>query len=50
MGFQPMVAEDMRSGLAKPFMVEEVEVAIKDMAPSKASGLDGLPPLFYQTY
>ena len=31
-GVQPMVTEDMRTGLAKPFTVEEVECAIKDMA------------------
>ena len=45
-----MVTEDMRATLARPFNVEEVECAIKDMAPLKASGPDGMPPLFYQTY
>ena len=47
---QPVVTEDMRVALARPFNVEEVECAIKDMAPLKASGPDGMPPLFYQTY
>ena len=46
-GVQPMVTEDMRTGLAKPFTVEEVECAFKDMAPLKAPGSDGMPSLFY---
>ena len=46
-GIQPVVTEDMRIALAKPFVVEEVECAIKDMAPLKALGLDGMSPLFY---
>ena len=49
-GVQPVVTEDMRAALARPFNVEEVECAIKDMAPLKAPGPDGMPPLFYQTY
>ena len=31
-GVQPVVTEDMRNSLARPFTVEEVEGAIKDMA------------------
>ena len=31
-GVQPVVIEDMRNALARPFIVEEVEGAIKDMA------------------
>ena len=49
-GVQPVVTEDMRATLARPFNVEEVECAIKDMAPLKALGSDGMLPLFYQTY
>ena len=49
-GVQPVVTEDMRAALARPFNVEEVECAIKDMAPLKAPGPDGMPPLFYRTY
>ena len=49
-GVQPVVTEDMRATLAMPFNAEEVECAIKDMAPLKAPGPDGMPPLFYQTY
>ena len=41
----------MRIKLAKPFVVEEeVECAIKDMAPLKALNLDGMPLLFYQIH
>lgn len=49
-GIQPVVTEDMQIALAKPFVVEKVECAIRDMAPLKAPRLDGIPPLFYQTY
>ena len=31
-GVQPVVTEDMRNALARPFTMEEVEGAIKDMA------------------
>ena len=31
-GVQPVVTEDMRNSLARPFTVEEVEGTIKDMA------------------
>ena len=49
-GVQPVVTEEMRVTLARPFNVEEVECAIKDMAPLKAQGPDGMLPLFYQMY
>ena len=45
-----MVTETMRVDLARPFTSEEVGVAIKEMAPLKAPGPDGMLPLFYQTY
>lgn len=35
-GVQLVVTEEMRAALARPFTVEEVECAIKDMAPLKA--------------
>ena len=38
------------ANLAKPYLMEEVEFAIKEMAPLKAQGPDGMPLLFYQTY
>ncbi|XP_050281922.1 uncharacterized protein LOC126722825 [Quercus robur] len=43
-GVQPVVTKDMRAALARPFIVEEVECAIKDMAPLKAPGPDGILP------
>ena len=45
-----MVTESMSADLMRPFTSEEVGVAIKEMAPLKAPGPDGMPPLFYQTY
>ena len=49
-GVQNVVTDDMRADLAKPYLMEEVEFAIKEMAPLKAQGPDGTPLLFYQTY
>ena len=34
----------------KEFLTQEVEVALKQMAPLKSPGLDGMPPIFYQNY
>ena len=45
-----MVTEEMNVKLTAMYIVEEVELAIKEMAPLKASGPDGMPPFFYQTY
>ena len=49
-GVQNVVTDDMRADLAKPYLMEKVEFAIKEIAPLKAPGLDGMPPLFYQPY
>ncbi|XP_050242446.1 uncharacterized protein LOC126691441 [Quercus robur] len=49
-GVQPVVSTSMNEALTCPYSREEVEVAIKQMAPLKASGPDGMPPLFYQTF
>ena len=40
----------MNDILMDEFHIEEVEVALKQMAPLKAPGPDGMPPLFYQSY
>ena len=37
----------MNVELLKPYSKEEVDAAIKQMAPLKAPGLDGMPPIFY---
>lgn len=49
-GVQKVVTDDMTAELQKPYSKEEVDVAIKQMAPSKAPGLDGMPPLFFQAF
>ena len=41
---QEVVTNSMRTKLAQAYTVGEVEKAIKDMAPLKALGLDGMPP------
>lgn len=40
----------MKADLARPYMVEEVGKAIKEMEPLKALRPNCMPPLFYQTY
>jgi len=49
-GVQEVVTDSMRTKLAQAYIVGEVEKAIIDTAPLKASSLDGMPPLFYHTY
>ena len=49
-GVEAVVTETMHEDLMRPFTSEEVAMAIKEMAPLKASGPDGMPLLFYQTY
>ena len=47
---QKVVMEEMNSKLTAMYTMQEVELAIKEMAPLKAPRPDGMPPLFYQTY
>lgn len=46
----PVVTEGMNEDLCREFTPAEVVVALKQMAPLKAPGPDGLPPLFYHKY
>ena len=49
-GLDEVVTDEMRADLAQAYTSEEVDAAIKEMAPLKAPGPDGMPPLFFQTY
>ena len=40
----------MNISLTKEFTRQEVDLALKDMAPLKAPGPDGMPPLFFQSF
>ena len=44
---QPKVAPEMNLALTKDFTIDEVRIALKQMYPLKAPGLDGMPPLFF---
>lgn len=45
-----VVIDAMNDTLIRDFTTEEVETAMKEMAPLKALGPDGMPPLFYLSY
>ena len=47
---QSIVTANMNRQLSSDFLESEVQVAFSQMAPLKARGLDGMPPLFYQHY
>ncbi|KAK9019080.1 hypothetical protein V6N11_034119 [Hibiscus sabdariffa] len=47
---QAHVTTPMNAMLLEPFRKEEVWKVVKCMAPMKATGIDGFPALFYQTY
>ena len=49
-GVKRVVTEEMNAELVKPYIMEEIDTAIKQMAPLKAPGPDRMPPLFYQTF
>ena len=40
----------MNATLIAPFREDEVKEALKQMAPLKTPGPDGMPPLFYQHF
>ena len=45
-----VVTEEMNHDLIANFKAEEVQTALKQMAPLKSLGPDGVPPIFYQHY
>ena len=45
-----VVTEEMNLELMQEFTAMEVEVALKQMAPLKSLGPNGMPPIFYQNY
>ena len=45
-----VITNEMNALLSRKFEVHEVEVTLHQMAPLKAPGLDGMPPLFYQHF
>ena len=47
---QPLVTKDMNTNLTRDFTKQEVDLALKEMAPLKALGLDGMPSLFFQSF
>ena len=44
------MTEEMNASVTDNFQAWEVEAALKQMAPLKAPGPDGMPPLFFQNY
>ncbi|KAM7291028.1 hypothetical protein ISCGN_027603 [Ixodes scapularis] len=49
-GPMPRVSEELREQINRKIDVEEVKRAIKELAPRKSPGVDGLGSLFYKTF
>ena len=45
-----LITDEMNSYLSSEFLECEVSAALNQMAPLKAPGPDGMPPLFYQHF
>ena len=45
-----IVTAEMNENLTENFQAWEIELALKQIAPLKAPGPDGMPPLFYQNF
>ena len=45
-----VIDEEMNGSLSREFEASEVAIALQQMAPLKAPGLDGMPLLFYQHF
>ena len=45
----PTVTDEMNMSLNKPFVVEEVQRALNQMAPLTAPGPNGMSPIFYKS-
>ena len=48
-GVHHVMTDGMNAALTREFTAEEVDSALKQMAPSTAPGPDGMSPLFYQS-
>ena len=45
-----VIDDEMNGMLSQEFSEQEVVAALKQMAPLKVLGLNGMPPLFYQHF
>ena len=49
-GLHPVITTEMSASLSRVYQADEVLLALKQMAPLTALGLDGMSPIFYKTY
>ena len=49
-GVQPTVSAEMNEALTREFRAEEVQQALKQMAPHTAPGPDGMSSIFYKSF
>ena len=47
---EPKVTDSMNQELFRDFTREEIDFALKHMEPLKAPSLDGMPPIFFQSF
>ena len=49
-GIQLAISEEMNDILTREFTADEIQYALKQMAPTTAPGPDGMSPIFYKTF
>ena len=49
-GIQPAISDEMNDVLTHEFIAEEIQHTLKQMAHTTTPGLDGMLPIFYETF
>ena len=49
-GIQPAISDEMNDVLTQEFTTDEIQHALKQMAPTTALGPDGMSLIFYKTF
>ena len=49
-GIQSAIVDEMNDVLTREFIADEIQHALKQMAPTTAPGPNGMSPIFYKTF